>query len=623
MFCLYYGVYMAIKNIVAVVCGMDEEYPFQIIQGINDYAREHSINVSYFAAFGGIVDSEDFDNGEYSIYNLPDYSKFDGALLLTNTFSNPDVRNKIIDKVKAADLPSVIFECKDYEEFYDVSINNYSVMKKLVNHLINDHGAKVFNFISGPSANPEAKERYRAFRDALKENGLEFDEENRFHQGHFRSYDGVKAIENFEKSGMSMPDAFVCANDSMALTAMSRLQDMGYKIPDDVIITGFDNTFNARFSSPVLTTVKRPLYYSGTKACSLLDEITDGKDIPRSTSLEAIPVLTESCGCNELDEDDIRDFKRSTFQRFERSYAHIHMLNRLIAGLAGSENINECVDSIEQMLRMINCSHFNLCLVKDWEHIYNTIDVENGENTYPPLMTAPLVWDSGVRRTVKQFPSKRLFPEPFTTGGNISYFIPLHFNQRILGYYIFINNDFPIQSILCHTMTMSIGNAIENISKLNVLDPLTKIYNRNGFNKNAEFIFKECANERRPLSICFIDMDGLKKINDTYGHKEGDFAIKSLASAIESACGSVDVCGRFGGDEFVAVGRGFGFIKRFTNKLTKTLEEINEESGKPYKVEASVGYISTTPLNSDTLFDLIEQADRKMYEVKKEKYSKQ
>ena len=128
LFCLYYGVYMAIKNIVAVVCGMDEEYPFQIIQGINDYAREHSINVSYFAAFGGIVDSEDFDNGEYSIYNLPDYSKFDGALLLTNTFSNPDVRNKIIDKVKEADLPSVIFECKDYEEFYDVSINNYSVI---------------------------------------------------------------------------------------------------------------------------------------------------------------------------------------------------------------------------------------------------------------------------------------------------------------------------------------------------------------------------------------------------------------------------------------------------------------------------------------------------------------
>ena len=91
---------MSIKNIVAVVCGMDEEYPFQIIQGINDYAREHSINVSYFAAFGGIVDSEDFDNGEYSIYNLPDYSKFDGALLLTNTFSNPDIRNKIIDKDK-------------------------------------------------------------------------------------------------------------------------------------------------------------------------------------------------------------------------------------------------------------------------------------------------------------------------------------------------------------------------------------------------------------------------------------------------------------------------------------------------------------------------------------------
>ena len=145
-----------IFNIAAFVCGMDEEYPYQIIHGINEFAREHAINVSYFASFGGIVENSSFDDGEYSIYKLPNFSGFDGALLLTNTFSNPVIRNAIIDKVNAAGIPSVIFECKDYEEFYDVSIDNYAVMKKLVEHLIEVHGAKTFNFISGPEANPEA-----------------------------------------------------------------------------------------------------------------------------------------------------------------------------------------------------------------------------------------------------------------------------------------------------------------------------------------------------------------------------------------------------------------------------------------------------------------------------------
>ena len=107
-------------NVAAFVCGMDEEYPYQIIQGINEFAREHAINVSYFASFGGIVENSTFDDGEYSIYKLPNFAKFDGALLLTNTFSNPVIRNAIIDKVKAVGIPSVIFECKDYEEFYDL-----------------------------------------------------------------------------------------------------------------------------------------------------------------------------------------------------------------------------------------------------------------------------------------------------------------------------------------------------------------------------------------------------------------------------------------------------------------------------------------------------------------------
>ena len=195
-----------IYNVAAFVCGMDEEYPYQIILGINSFAKEHKINISYFAAFGGIVENTAFDDGEYSIYNMPDYSRFDGAILLTNSFPSEAVRNVIISKVKAAGIPAVIFECRDHEEFHDVSIDNYSVMKELVEHIIREHGARTFNFISGPESNPEAQARYKAFRDALEENGIEFDVKRLF-KGFFRSYDGIRAIEDFLQTGMSLPDA--------------------------------------------------------------------------------------------------------------------------------------------------------------------------------------------------------------------------------------------------------------------------------------------------------------------------------------------------------------------------------------------------------------------------------
>ena len=605
-----------IFNAAAFVCGMDEEYPYQIIQGINEYAREHAINVSYFASFGGVVENSSFDEGEYSIYKLVQLSAFDGAFLLTNTFSDPKIRNQIVDKVKQAGIPAVIFECSDYEEFHDISINNYAVMKQMVEHLITEHGAKTFNYISGPDANPESQARYKAFRDALSEHGLAFDE-RRLYKGYFRSYDGIKAIDRFLRSGMSLPDAFVCANDSMALTAMNKLQANGIRIPDDVIVTGFDNTFNARSAFPVLTTVKRPLYESGLKACEVLYSLMQGDEMPRSTVMEAEPVFAESCGCHLNSDASALEFRKETSLKIERTYTGIHILNKLIAALAVAKNLDECADAIYMWLDVIDCNDFALCLVSDWEKTYSRADGGPDADRYPEAMTAPVIWNHGIRSAVKSFPSRQLQPDLQMNSGRISYYIPLHFGPRILGYYIMSNTDFPIYSNHCHTITMSISNAIENISKLNVLDPLCGIYNRNGFNTNAGYVFEECVKTKTALSVIFIDMDGLKAINDTYGHGEGDAAIKAIAQIIERSCGTMDVCGRIGGDEFVVVGRGENFAGIFETRFKAELERRNRESDKPFRLSASIGHISAVPDETDTLLEFVQRADAKMYLAKK------
>ena len=114
-------------------------------------------------------------------------------------------------------------------------------------------------------------------------------------------------------------------------------------------------------------------------------------------------------------------------------------------------------------------------------------------------------------------------------------------------------------------------------------------------------------------------MDGLKAINDNYGHNEGDFAIKSIADAISSACDSINVCGRFGGDEFIVIGRGSDFVEKFKQDFDAKVNELNRECEKPYPLSASVGCITEVPENKDDLFDLIQKADKIMYEAKKAK----
>jgi diguanylate cyclase (GGDEF)-like protein len=622
-----------IRNIAVVVAGIDEEYQHNIIRGINKAARENNMNVAYFAAFGGMLASKKYDIGEYSIYRLIDFTRFDGVLLMTNTICDPDVREQIIERVRDAGIPGIEFDCDDYPEFCNMSIDNTQAMRDMVRHIIEKHGAKVINYISGPLSNPEARARCQAFRDVMAEHGLPVDERRIFY-GEFRSLDGKAAIDEFAASGMDLPDAFISANDAMALTAATTLEKLGYRIPEDVMVTGFDYTFNARNFCPSLTSVKRPLFDVGYKACVTLNDIISGKEAPHTISLEASPVFAESCGCTADSTDDFRDYKKRTYKHTEMVNSNITMLNRLTARLAETESDDEHFKALEEFITELDCEKFSLCLTEDWQDAFNGSTSTTGleSQAYAGYMTAPLIWDKGEIRTVGYYPSCNMYPEFPETGGNVSYFLPLHFRERCLGYYIVTNGDFPIYSLLCHTLTMNISNSLENVRKLfhlnkameelnrlYVIDPLCNVYNRNGFINAVDDIFKECVEKHTPVMLSFIDMDGLKFINDNYGHNEGDFAIQRLASVIQECCGRRSVCARFGGDEFVLFdvdvnnASADALVRRFDNRM----ENMNKLIRKPYTLSASIGSVVVTPEEGSTLYGIIQEADDKMYEIKK------
>ena len=623
-----------IINIAVAVAGIDEEYQQTIIAGINRAAREKKVNISYFTAFGGMLPSKRFDIGEYSIYRLIDFERFDGAILMTNTISDSDVKAEIIRKVRASGIPSVVFDCSDYPEFCNISIDNSAAMNQIVEHIITEHGAKILNYISGPLNNPEAKARLNSFLTVTNKHGIEVDDK-RIYYGEFRSQDGKKAIEEFAASGLSMPDAVICANDAMALTAATTLEKLGYKIPQDIMITGFDNTYNARNFCPALTSVGRPLDEVGYQACTILFDVIGGnKELPKGISLEASPVFTESCGCGSEDADDLRAYKKRSYTHTETVNAHITMLNQLTARLAETEDENEHTEALCEFISELDCEKFSLCLTEDWKDSFDNSEqiIVHDDGEYAAFMTSPLIWDKGETRSVNFFPSSEMYAEPLETGGNVSYFMPLHFRERCLGYYIVTNGDFPIYSLLCHSLTMNISNSLENIrklfrlnkamdelNKLYVIDPLCNVYNRNGFINIADDMFKECVEKKMKVMLSFIDMDGLKFINDNYGHNEGDFAIQRLASVIQECCGRRSICARLGGDEFVLfeVGVTSSAAEALQRRFDIRIDNMNSIIRKPYVLSASIGSVIAMPDEHTTLYSIIQEADDKMYEIKK------
>ena len=618
-------------NIAVFVAGLDEEYQNNIIVGINEFSRKNNINVSYFAAFGGMIESRLFDIGEYSIYGLANLEKFDGAILMTNTINDNTQKEEISQRIKDSGIPAVVFDCDNISEFYNISIDNTKAMREMVRHVIKEHGAKTINYISGPMSNPEAVERLLAFREVMAENNLPVDEE-RIYYGEFRRFDGHDAIEEYMQSGLPLPDAFICANDAMALSAISTLEKYGFCIPLDVIVTGFDYTYSARNYCPALTSVKRPLSQMGTMACKVLLDLINHKQ-PVHEQLEADCVFTESCGCPAVVETNYSEFRKTTYNNIENTNSNIRKLNILSARLADTETTADYYAVIEDFVKELECEHFSLCLVCGLMERYKLNSFNDSENSFE-RMSAPIIWNNGISNSIEYFNGEDMFPVPQTKGGNVNYFLPLHFRSKLLGYYIVTNSDFPINSLLCHTFTMAVSNSIENLCKIShinkameelnrvyVIDPLCNIYNRNGFIKHADEVFKDCVANEKTVMLSFIDMDGLKFINDNYGHDEGDFAIKELANVIKECCEDGDICARFGGDEFVIFNRNANedschiLEQRFNAKL----EHHNSIVTKPYKISASIGSVIEKVDSTYTLFKIVKMADEVMYEVKKNK----
>lgn len=156
------------------------------------------------------------------------------------------------------------------------------------------------------------------------------------------------------------------------------------------------------------------------------------------------------------------------------------------------------------------------------------------------------------------------------------------------------------------------------LRSLSLVDDLTSLYNRRGFLTLAEQQMRLAERTETPILLIFADLDGMKGINDTFGHQEGDLALITVADILRKTLRQSDIIGRIGGDEFVAVATngpdGLGSINR---RLNERLEEHNAQAR--YPLSLSLGHAFWRPGSSLGIEALLAEADKLMYENKQKK----
>lgn len=156
---------------------------------------------------------------------------------------------------------------------------------------------------------------------------------------------------------------------------------------------------------------------------------------------------------------------------------------------------------------------------------------------------------------------------------------------------------------------------------LALIDELTGLYNRRGFFTLAQQQLKLVGRTNRKLLFIIADLDGLKQINDTFGHQEGDRALSETVEVLKETFRETDVIARIGGDEFavIVIEASEDAAEVLTTRLREKLREHNTGENRRYKIAISMGIARYDPQSPCSIDELLARADKLMYEQKKDK----
>ncbi len=626
------------------------EYSLAVYKGAVSAASKLGVSVVTFGV-GSFESPVQHMGMRTRLFSLVNPADFDGIFYVSSSLSNYIGLERFVDYVaNFSDKPSAHVGIR-HESLLTFGIDNYSGMYDAVNHLITEHGRKKIAFISGTRGVYEAEERLRAYKQALIDNNIAYDERY-VYNGSFLREDGVAAVKAFLDQRQLEIDGLVGANDHMALYAMKTLQSRGISVPEQVSVIGFDDLSSAISCTPALTTVHQSAFDVGSFAMRRLSEgIRDEKTVIRHEELPAPLAIRQSCGCKAgataHATDDIEESPDSLTEKERNEWGELSsVVNLMTRDMIGNFEIDEIISVMNDQLNFLGILDFSLA-------------------QYVGQGQAEIIFDQAGHRGEK-FPEKQLISGGIgrLTRPFYRHVLPLFYRGEDIGFFVsdLRSKDVPVLEIIRDHLSSALKGArlleaakrhadylrieveqrtkeladrtvelekaldvvqetSEKLERLSVLDELTGLYNRRGFMTLAKQQLALKERNNKDLLLVFFDIDGMKMINDTLGHSVGDLALVSLANQLKKAFRSSDVIARIGGDEFVvlAIECSIREYKKIKCRLDHSIDEFNATNHQQFKLSVSAGAAPFDPDAKFTIEQLMEEADAELYKEKKKK----
>ena len=627
------------KKIAVLANGWNNLSVAEAIKGIKSCADELNIDLFLFLSYASYGMSKERTNGENSVFDITDYTDFDGVIIFSSMLNSSTLHLKIGEKLKENNVHAVSVGAEipgiDY-----IGVNNFQGMYELVTHLIKRHGVKNPVFLAGPKQNADSNERIEATRQALEDNGFKLDE-SRIRYTDWEYNKALEAAQEFA-SPDKLPDAFICANDNIAIAASIGLQNKGIFIPDQTIVTGFDKISYADVVYPSITTVYQNYEKIGYVAIWHLLEKIEGTAQINRIIVSANWVRNESCGCKASSEAEKlrREFCTNAYsQEMKNIYflSHTTDIANVIFNRSDFSNFKADINEFYKN----NHSYEG----DDFYFVLDSATVKAFTDTSFPLkkhfsktMQSIVAMKNGEIQDFNEFNRNDVIPGYEKKDKSVVYIISsLHYDDNLFGYLVMkdaveamrdtshnhymMQMNYNLEKYRQNNHLEEMNKALQNIS---VKDSLSGLYNRHGLEQIGIPLFEKACKDKKSCAIVFSDINRMKYINDNFGHLQGDLAIRTVSAALLSQLPDNWIAIRYGGDEFIALGVSSdeNLINDFVYRMNENLKKQVESMQLSYPLTISCGYILTDFDGKAALEDYIKKADEVMY-VQKQKAHKE
>ncbi|MCR4648417.1 MAG: EAL domain-containing protein [Lachnospiraceae bacterium] len=609
------------KRIIGIcISAVHTGYKSDFVEMLNNEIVKENFKIIVFNSLLSVYDGSIYDAGASSVYNCIDFNIIDCLIIFDKGLVNKQSGSEIISKAKENNIPVILVNSED-EGCFCVSDDYKTSYKNLIRHVIRDHNARETYFIGGYRWDPDTLDRLACYKKALGDENINFND-SMVGYGEFKDTLAAEEIERVIRERHKAPQAVFCANDIMAMAVCRKLAKMGYNVPKDVIVTGYDGIEEGKYFIPNLTTVRRNIEGEALACANLIRDIFEGKADKKIIKIPYKVVCNESCGCPS--EEDFSDYRERMAEcmRINRDFStHESDVFAGVDKFLMCDNLPEMIEALVDYNLGDNSYMCIRSMLFESLNIMYKSNLDIGFNNEYVILSSESEEEFGLLDDKLEY----IVPNALEWLRDETVFIAnaLYVEDYQYGLYFYKTRDIGFMANRVNRMSralnLSFGTVYTRMIQKGMqmeleqaafLDPMTQIPNLKGMEKWFDEFASKKENHDLSIAVAIFKLDKYKYIYENFGVSEIEEVLNLVAGVFDRKTnGRKKYTARISDDEFALIDytgdldsaeSTEAIIKEEIDTIVSAVENFNSVKFKDYNIELNVGYnISNKGWQSD------------------------